>query len=239
MLALRRADLAVAGLHLVEFARLELAHGPRKRVGRRALEDGEVLGLLGDNRDQLHARRTGADDADPLTAEVDVVPRPAAGEQRGAREGVHTLDVGFERRGEDARRGDDERRGERLARFGFHRPRRVVLVERHRGDVGVEPDVAAQVQPIGDEVEVRLDLGLGGHRLRPHPLLLDLVGEAVGVLDALDVAARTGIPVEQPGAADLVGPLDDDGPQAELSQPVQCIETGEPGTDHDRVEATT
>ena len=33
--------------------------------------------------------------------------------------------------------------------------------------------------------------------------------------------------------------LDDDGPQAELAQPMQRIETGEPGTDHDRVEATT
>ncbi len=114
-----------------------------------------------------------------------------------------------------------------------------IVVEGHRNDVGVEPDVAAEVQPVGDEVEVGLDLGLGGHRLRPHPLLLDLVGEAVGVLDALDVAARTGIPVEQPCPADLVGPLDDHRLQPELSQPVQGVQTGEPGTDDDRVEATS
>src|SRR6185295_6052372 len=45
----------------------------------------------------------------------------------------------------------------------------------------------------------------GGHCLGAHPLLLDLVGEAVGIFDALDVAARTGITIEKPSAADIFG----------------------------------
>ena len=73
-----------------------------------------------------------------------------------------------------------------------HVPDRGVLVEGHRDDRGVERDVAAQVEPVGDEVQVGLDLRLGRHGLGPHPLLLDLVGEAVGVLDALDVTRAPG-----------------------------------------------
>ena len=38
MLPLRRADLAVVGLQIVELTGLERAHLPRQRVGRRALE---------------------------------------------------------------------------------------------------------------------------------------------------------------------------------------------------------
>ena len=68
---LRGADLGVVGLQLVELAGVERAHLPRQRVGRRALEHREVLGLLRHDRDQLHAGRTGADDADPLAGEVD------------------------------------------------------------------------------------------------------------------------------------------------------------------------
>ena len=97
-------------------------------------------------------------------------------------------------------------------------------------------DVAAKVQPVGDEVQVGLDLGLGRHRLRPNPFLLNLFGEAVGVLDTLDVTSRTGVPVEQPGAADVFGHLQYPGPQSELPQPMQHVEPGKPGTYDERVE---
>ena len=46
-----------------------------------------------------------------------------------------------------------------------------------------------------------------------------------------------GIPVEQPCAADVFGHLQHDGPQAELSQPMQRVQAGESGTDDDHVEA--
>ena len=49
------------------------------REVRRALEDVQVRGLLGDDRDRLDRRRAGADDADPLAGEVDALVRPVAG----------------------------------------------------------------------------------------------------------------------------------------------------------------
>ena len=63
----------------------------------------------------------------------------------------------------------------------------------HRDRAGLRPQPShdgTQVQAVGDEIEVGLDLGLGRHRLGPHPLLLDLIGEAVGVFDALDITPR-------------------------------------------------
>ena len=114
-----------------------------------------------------------------------------------------------------------------LAGLGWHHPDRRLLVEGHRDDLGVELDVAAKIKPVGDEVQVGLHLGLGRHRLRPHPFLLDLLGEAVGVFDALDVTARTGIAVVQPSPADVFGHLQHAGPQSELPQPMQRIQAGE------------
>src|SRR3954470_20776791 len=68
---------------------------------------------------------------------------------------------------------------------------------------------AFRTEPAEEPLRHCLDLRLGRHRLGPHPLLLNLLGEAVGVLDALDVTPRAGIPVEQPCPADVLGHLDD------------------------------
>ena len=73
----------------------------------------------------------------------------------------------------------------------------------------VELDVAAQVEAVGDVVDVAQDLRLGGVALGPVPLLLELVGERVRVVQALDVAARARVAVPVPGAADAVAGLVD------------------------------
>ena len=129
-----------------------------------------------------------------------------------------------------------ERGCERLIRLGSHHPRRVLLVEGHRDDLGMELDVAAKVKPVGDEVQIGLDLRLGRHRLRPNPFLLNLFREAVRVLDALDVTTRTGIAVVQPSPADVFGHFQHAGPQSELPQPMQRIQTGEARADDQHVE---
>ena len=61
---------------------------------RGALEDRELAGLAGDERDGLDARRAGADDRDPLAREVDALVRPAAGEVDLAGETAGAFDVG-------------------------------------------------------------------------------------------------------------------------------------------------
>ena len=196
-----------------------------------------MLGFPGHHRDELDTGRPGTDDADPLAGQVDHTVGPPAGVQRRTREAVHPGDRGFQRHREDSGGRDDERRGHHGTRFGVHGPLGRLFAVGHGHDGGVEVDLASQVEPVGHEVEIGLDLGLGGHGLRPHPLLLDLFGERVGVLDALDVTPGSGVAVDQPGAADRVCLLQHADPQTEFAQMVQCIETGEPGADNDHVEA--
>ena len=61
---------------------------------RGALEDRELAGLAGDERDGLDARRTGSDDRDPLAREVGTLVRPAAGEVDLPGETAGAFDVG-------------------------------------------------------------------------------------------------------------------------------------------------
>jgi hypothetical protein len=190
-----------------------------------------VACLLGHHWNQLHASGSSADHADALAREVEALGGPTAGVERGARKGGQPRDVGFQWHRKDSRRRDDEWSDDLLATLGLEMPLRGILVEGHSDDAAVESDVAAKVQSVGNEVEVRLDLRLGRHRLRPHPLLLDLVGEAVRVLDALDVAARARIPVEQPSATDGGGLLQHAGAQPAFPKFVQHVQPREAGPD--------
>ena len=110
------------------------------------------------------------------------------------------------------------------------------LVEACRGHPRVELNVAAEIEAVGDVLDVPQDLGLGGIALRPAPFLLQLVGEGVGVVHALDVAAGAGIAVPIPGAADAAARFVDPRGQAEAAQAVEHVQAGEPSADDDGVD---
>ncbi len=221
------------GRHLVGVERPVVGgHG----VGGRALEHGEVGGLLGDDGDELDRRRSRADHAHALAGEVDALVRPATGVVGVALERVDALEVGDVRR-RQAPGGHDEELGRYvIADIGGDRPALGRLVEHGRLDPRVELDVAPQVEPVGHVTRVLEDLGLGRVALRPLPFLLQVVVELVGVLHALDVAAGPGIAVPVPGAADVAAGLVDASRQAEASQSVEHVHAGEAGSDDHRVE---
>ena len=100
----------------------------------------------------------------------------------------------------------------------------------------VELDVAAQVEPVGHVIGVAQQLRLGGVALAPVPLLLQRVRELERVLHALHVAARAGIAVPVPGAADAAAGLEHARLQPHAAQPMQHVEPGEAGADDHRVE---
>ena len=97
--------LAIGGAVALEVG---LAIGRRRTVMRgqrevrRALEHGQMRGLLGDQRDRLDARRSRADHGDALAGEIDAVMRPAAGEIDLALEILDAVDLRRLRRGETA-----------------------------------------------------------------------------------------------------------------------------------------
>ena len=110
------------------------------------------------------------------------------------------------------------------------------LVEGRRGDAGVEQDVPAQVETVGDVVGVAQDLRLRRVFLRPVPLLVELFGERERILHALDVATRAGIAVPVPGAADTPAGLIDPRGEAEPAKAVQHVHSGKAGADDDGIE---
>jgi len=131
--------------------------------------------------------------------------------------------------------GDEEPGRDDVAAVGGHDPPAAALVPRRPHHAGRQPDVAAQVEPVGDVLEVAQDLRLLRVLARPLPLLLELLGEGVRVAVALAVAAGAGVAVPVPRAADAVAGLEHDGVEPEhVARPVQHVEPGEPGThDHD------
>ncbi len=168
-----------------------------------------MAGLLGDHGHRLDRRRPGADHADAQAGEIDRLMRPVAGVVDLALEVREALDIRHPRIRQAAGGEHDVFRRHRLAVGGGHRPPIGAFVERHPIDAGIELDVAAQVKPVGDMVGVFQNFRLRRVALAPVPFLLQFVGERIGILHAFDVAARTGIAVPVPGAADIAALLID------------------------------
>lgn len=192
---------------------------------RGPLEDGEVLGLLGDLRDDLGAGRARADDADPLAAKVDAFARPLARVVPVALEATEAPEFRCLRDGQASGRHDAIPGREAFAAVRPDRPPVRFLVEVGNCNPHFELDVPQQIEPVRNVVDVTLDLGLGGVPLGPLPFLLELLRERVRVRQALDVAARARVAVPVPRPAHAVARLQDPRRQPELvAQTVELVD---------------
>ena len=203
---------------------LLLAHGRvggGNRIVRRALEHGQVRGLLCDHRRHLHAGRAGADDGDALAGKADLVLGPHARMDDLALEGVLPRNVRPLRGGELPDAHHEEAGGPAPSVPGAHRPARGGLVVFGALHARVQFDMAAQIEPVRHMGDVAQDLGLRRIALAPAPFLLQLGREGVGIIEALDVAAGAGIAVVIPHAADIGGGFEHHDPLALLAQPVE------------------
>ena len=119
-----------------------------------------------------------------------------------------------------------------LALRGLEAPARTRRVERSGTHAGIQLHVAAQVEAIGNVLDVLEDLRLRRVALRPAPLLLQLVAERIRILQALDVAATARVLVPEPGSADPARGFEHAGPKPELAHAVKRVQTAEPGANH-------
>ena len=193
--------------------------------------------LVAELGDHLNAGRAGADHADALAAEVDVLLGPARGVVDVALETVHAGEVRDLGRGEQAHGLDEELRAPGLAVVGRDRPPAGLVVPGGGLDLGVELDAATQVVAVGDVLEVGPDLLLARVALGPLPLVEELLveGVAVGVDLGVGTSARVLVPV--PGASHVAGVLERlDGEPVDVPQPVDAVEPGESRADDDRVD---
>ena len=112
---------------------------------------------------------------------------------------------------------------------------RVLLIVRRR-DPALELDVTAQVELVGDIVQISLSLGLASEMLLPVPFLQKLLREGIAVGPALRIKAGAGIAVPVPSAADGGAGLEHSHLETELAQLVELVEPGNASANDDRVE---
>ena len=152
---------------------------------------------------ELDRRGSGADHRHLAAAEI-VVVVPARGVKDAALEAVQPRELGDRRIGQGAGGGDDHLGGE-VAGRGLDLPALAVVVPVGRQHLMPEAQVGRQVVAPGHLLDVGLDLGLAGEGAAPAGVLL--VGERVQ--DAGDVAGAARVGVVAPGAAEVVGALED------------------------------
>ena len=97
-------------------------------------------------------------------------------------------------------------------------------------------DVAAQVELVGDVIQIALGLGLRGEVFLPIPFVQQFLRKGIAVGPAFGIEAGAGIAVPVPGAADAGAGLEHAHLEPEFAQPVELVEAGDAGADDDRVE---
>src|SRR6202022_349879 len=104
------------------------------------------------------------------------------------------------------------------------------------GHAAPELDVAAQVELVGDMVQIALGLGLAGEVLLPVPFLQEFLRKGVAIGPALRIEARARVAVPVPGAADAGAGFEYPRLEPEFTQLVELVEAGNTRADDDRVE---
>src|ERR1051325_10790288 len=178
----------------------------------------------------------GADDADALAGEINPFLRPAMGMAGLPLEGVDAGNVWHGGRRKNADRSDQKPRSVATAVFQRDFPAAAVFMVVGRGDAAVELDVTAQIQLVGDKVQIALSLGLGSEVLAPIPFVEQLLRKGIAVSPAFGIETRARIAVPVPGPADIAAGLEGTHAQSELPPPVELVEAGDARTDYDRVE---
>ena len=237
LLARLAPDLRIVGAERCSLLRRQRRVAGGNAEIRGALKHRELAGLLGDHRHRLDRRRSGADHADAQAGEIDRLVRPVAGVVDLALEVGEALDVGHPRIRQAAGGEHDDicavtvLPSEVVDRPAGGRSRRTPP-----GRPGYRAAISRpQIEAVGDVVGVFQDLRLRRVALAPVPFLLQFVRERIGILHALDVAARAGIAVPVPGAADIAALLIDPDRQSQPAQPVQHVHSGKTGADHDDI----
>ena len=238
--ARRRFARRLAQLRVTAFGRVFIFGIQRRVAGRQAvigsaLEHMQVGGLLGDLGNQLDCRRAGSHHTHAQTGEVHRFVGPQAGVVGLSFEAVEPGDF-WQRGGRQATGGHDAvTRSKHIALVGLDGPEVGVFVELRRHHTGFQLDPPFQVETLSHMVDITQYLRLCGIFFSPLPLLLEVVRKRVRVFEAFHVAAGARITIPEPGAADAGAGFEHLDVQAKFQKPVQHVEAGETGADHDHI----
>ena len=130
-----------------------------------------MSGQFGDLRDRLDRGGPGADDADASVSEVHRCVRPTRRVIGGALEALDARNARQGMRRKNADRSEQKTRARLPTVFQGHGPFVVSVVPVRGLDRATELHVPAQVELVGDAVEVFERVGLWGEMLLPVPFL--------------------------------------------------------------------
>ncbi len=122
-----------------------------------------------------------------------------------------------------------------LTAFQGHVPLVRRLVPVRGGDRAAELHVAAEVELVGDVVQIFQSVRLGGEVLLPVPFLHQFLGERVAIRPAFGIETGPGVTVPVPGAADVRSGLENPRRHTEFAQAVEHEHAGNPAADDDRI----
>ena len=200
-----------------------------------ALEHGQVANVLGDGLDGLDRRCAGADHRDPLAREVHRFFRPVRGVAGLSGEAVEPGNVRHGRRRQHADRGDQKPRAISRTIRQRHVPAARILAVMRRGHAAVTPDIAAQIEFIGDEIQITFGFRLRREMFGPIPFLQQFLRKRITVGPAFGIETGTGVAIPVPGAPDIGAGFQDQRLEAKRAQPVQLIQAGDASADDDGI----
>ncbi len=214
----------------------------RDHIGRRALQHGDMRGLLRHLRHQRHRGRARTDHHHALAGVVDVVGpflrmHDAAGEILGARKfrriAVLVIVVAGAHEQEIAGEADRLRRAFAGGAFGLHGPARLRRRPGRPLDPVVEADLVLDAVLGSGLADVIQDPRPVRNRLRLGPRL-----ERIAQREHVAVGADAGITKQIPGAADAIAAFENDVALARalLLQVIARADAGQAGTDDQHVE---
>jgi hypothetical protein len=101
-------------------------------------------------------------------------------------------------------------------------------------------EVPAKVESVCRMIEVRKDLRLRRVPLGPNPVLLQLFGERIGIIDAFDIATGARVLVPVPGTADIGATVETAYPETLLvAKAMYRVQAGESGSYDNHIEICT
>src|SRR6516164_1749024 len=147
-------DLVIARANTDHFFFRDRAVVERRTPVWPALKYGEIADLVGNLAYQLNACGAGANHGHFLINEIDRLMRPVVSMERAALEIVDAFKSRHGRRGEQADRENHETARQLAAIPDLHLPQIARFIELHRLDLAVELHVPAQIELVGDVIEI-------------------------------------------------------------------------------------
>src|SRR5262245_17448056 len=234
--AAKRQDFRIAGAYLTHLLFGNPAVVLRDAAVRVTLKDSQSVCGLCDLLDGLHGGCAGADDPDALAGEIDPFLRPVVRMAGLAFERGDTRYVARHgRRREDADCRDQKPCRIAAAILQHDLPASCGLTIASSGYARVELNVPAQVEYVGDRIEIPLGLGLGREMLAPVPRVEQRLRERISVGPAFGIETGAWVAIPIPGATHPAAGLECAHLKSELAQLVELIEARNACTDHDDI----